>query len=184
MKSLLQKLMARGRSVRDKMEEYQETITFAEAGEAAMGAPADEAVQMEEHPGQLLVIGNGSGFSQRIIDYSLEMAQRMTYDILALNIAPVPEETFAFIAPSRGKLKEFEDQSRENVQSFQAAAQQMGITFNHTVKFGETDAIIDELGKEYGTIEFVVSEPEKEQVAARPEKEKRPEQQLHVYSMV
>lgn len=184
MKSLFQKLMARGRSVRDKVEQYQEAITFAEAGEAPSGVAADEAVQMEEHAGQLLVIGNGSAFSGRIIDYALEMAHRMAYDILALNIAPVPEETFAFLSPSRAQIKAFEEQSRQNVQSFQEAAQKKGIAFNHTVKCGETDAIIDQLAKAYGNIEFVVSEPENEQAAVRPEKEKRPEKQLHVYSMV
>ncbi|MDY6823416.1 MAG: universal stress protein [Thermodesulfobacteriota bacterium] len=184
MKSLFHKLIARGRSVRDKMDEYQETLTFAEAGEPADEATVADSQQAQEQPGLLLVIGKGESFSRRIIDYALEMAQRMSYEILALNIAPVPRETFAFIGPSNGKIKEFEDRSRENVQAFRQTAEQHGISFRHTVKSGETDAVINELGKEYGTIEFVVSEPEAARVSERPEKENRPEKQLHVYSMV
>ncbi len=184
MKMLFQKLITRGRSVRDKVEQYQDAITFSEAGGQSGDSEAVHAGQAEEQPGVLLVIGDGNRFTRRIMDYALEMAQRMSYEILALNIAPLPEESFAFLAPSRSKIKEFEESSRENIRSFQEAAQQAGIGFHHTVRFGQTDAIIAELGKEYGQIEFVVAEPEKEQAAQRPETENRPENQLQVYSMV
>jgi len=183
MKNVWQKMVRKGRSLRDRMEDYQETITFAEAGEGTAAAAADNTAA-EEQPGLLLVIGNGNTFSQRIIEYALEMAQRMSHEILALNMAPLPAETFTLLTPPRSKMKEFEEASRTNAQSFQEAAAAAGIPFQHTVKFGETEAVIEEVGKEYGLIDFVISEPERQEVARRPEKENRPEQQLHVYSMV
>ncbi|MFP4040130.1 MAG: universal stress protein [Desulfosudaceae bacterium] len=183
MKKMLKKLVARGRFARDKMEQYQETITFSEAGQAESAAASPENVPAEEQPGLLLVIGNGNTFSRRLMDYALEMARRLSYEILALNIAPLPAETSTLLPPPQNKIREFEKQSEENARAFQEAARQAGVPFNHTVKFGETDTVIHEIDKEYGTIEFVISEPSREQVSNRPEKENRPEKQLHVYSL-
>ena len=73
----------------NKMDKYQEAITFAEAGESgyAMETMADQ--KEDQAPTKLLVMGRESDFSKEIIDYALEMAQRMSYDFLALNTAPL-----------------------------------------------------------------------------------------------
>ncbi len=184
MKPFLKRLFNKTRSFRKKMDEYQESITFAEAGEPMQSDTAAETEQPEEQPGLLLVIGNGNTFSQRVIDYALEMAQRMSYNILALNVAPLAQEAVRLFAPSKNKIEEFEEKSRENARSFEEAAQKMGIGFTHTVKFGDTDSVVQEVGKEYGPVEFVISEPSEDQAAERPENENRPEKQLYVYSMV
>jgi len=183
MKSLFKRMLNKTRAARSKMDEYQESLTFAEAGETLQSAAMPEE-QQAELPGFLLVIGNGSSFSRRIIDYALEMAQRMSYEILALNVAPLPRETIKLFAPAQNKIQEFEASASENARQFQEAAHQMGISFTHAVKFGDTDSAIQEASKEYGTIEFVVSEPAEEQAAERPENENRPDKQLYVYSMV
>ncbi len=183
MKTFLKKLLGKGRSFSRRMDEYQESITFAEAGESAPG-PSETPEPAEEKPGVLLVIGNGSRFSRRVIDYSLEMAQRMSYPLVALNVAPLPNETARLFSPPKGKIQEFEEKSRENAREFEEAAAAAGISFTHTVKFGETDEAIHEAGREYGPVEFVISEPGGEEAAARPENENRAEKQVYVYSMV
>lgn len=55
----------------DKMDKYQEAITFAEAGESdyAMETMAEQRVEQE--PTRLLVMGRESDFSKEIIDYAL-----------------------------------------------------------------------------------------------------------------
>ncbi len=183
MKPFLKRLLTKSRSIGNKMDKYQESLTFAEAGEPLQPA-ALPVEQKEAKPGLLLVIGNGNSFSQRMIDYALEMAQRMAYEILALNVAPLPRETARLFAPSQNKIQEFEEGAKRNVRAFQEAAEQSGISFSHEVKFGETDSVIQEVDREYGPVEFVVSEPAEEQVAERPENENRPDKQIYVYSMV
>lgn len=183
MKAFLKRLFNKSRAFSEKMDVYQESITFAEAGETGPDADARPETETEQ-PGLLLVIGNGDTFSRRMIDYALEMARRMSYPILALNIAPLHEEAVRMFAPPRSKIQEFEEKARENVRPFEAAARELGIEFSHTVKFGDTDSVIQEVGAEYGPIEFVISEPAEEQTAERPENENRPEKQLYVYSMV
>ncbi|MBU0769481.1 MAG: hypothetical protein KJ687_10355, partial [Proteobacteria bacterium] len=89
----------------NKMEKYQEAITFAQAGESeyAMETMAEERRE-EQTPTKLLVMGRESTFSKEIIDYSLEMAQRMSYNILALNTAPLSCETFKLFSSSRNQV--------------------------------------------------------------------------------
>lgn len=185
MKRLFQRLFHKGLTFRRKMDQYQESITFAEAGEMTPTAEAQEAVeQPADQPGVLLVIGNDDTFSRRIIDYALEMAQRMSYRIVALNMAPVPEAAFRLLSPPSDKIQEFEQSARQNAATFAEAAEEAGIPFEHIVKFGETDAVIDEVAREYGGVEFVVSEPAEDQAGDRAAREDRPQNQVYVYTMV
>ena len=185
MKRLFQRVFHKGLTFRRKMDQYQESITFAEAGEMTPTADAQEAVeQPADQPGVLLVIGNDDTFSRRIIDYALEMAQRMSYRIVALNMAPVPEAAFKLLSPQNDRIREFEESARQNAAPFAQAAEEAGIPFEHIVKFGETDAVIDQVAREYGGVEFVVSEPAENRAEERAEREDRPENQVYVYTMV
>ena len=69
---------------------------------------------------------------------------------------------------------------------FQEDAARRGLHLEHFVKFSELDEAIEEIRKETGAIEFVVSESAGEEVAARVENEKRAtaRQEVFVYSML
>ncbi len=169
-----------------KMDQYHEAIAFAEAGQQdhAAGLITKEK-EGEETPAKLLVVGRESTFSTEIIDYSLEMAARMSYEILALNTAPLSCESFKLLSFSRNKLcEEFRDISKRNVSLFQKQAEEMGVSFSHVVKFSEPDEALEEIKREYTDIEFVVSEAEEEQIANRAEEGERPRHEMFVYSMV
>ncbi|MCF8024394.1 MAG: response regulator [Desulfobacteraceae bacterium] len=131
--------------------------------------------------GVLLVVGNEDTFSNRLINYALEMAQRMSYRLVALSIAPVPETALKRLSMSEG-VKEFEERARQNAQEFARAAEEHGIPFEHIVRYGEYDAVIEQAAKEYGNVEFVVSEPTDKGVA-EASKEDGSEKQLYVYSV-
>lgn len=168
-----------------KMDQYQEAITFAEAGQQEHAQGIVQEAVIEERPPKLLVVGRESTFSTQIIDYALEMAQRMSYEILALNTAPLSCETFKLFSSSRNKLcREFQGISEENVKLFREEAERMGVAFSHVVKFSEPDEALEEMKREYEDIEFVVSEAEEERVANRLEEGERPRQEIFVYSVV
>jgi len=109
-----------------KMDKYQEAITFAQAGESEY-AMETMVEQREEHsPTKLLVMGRESTFSKEIIDYALEMAQRMSYEILALNTAPLSCETFKLFSSSHNQVcQEFKNMSEKNAGLFQEAASEI-----------------------------------------------------------
>ncbi len=169
----------------DKMDKYQEAITFAEAGESEYAMETMAEQREEQAPTKLLVMGRESTFSKEIIDYALEMAQRMSYDILALNTAPLSCETFKLFSSSRNQVcEEFKSMSEKNVDLFQEAAADKGIHFDHIVMFSETEEALQEVTRDNKNIAFVVSESIEDRAESRIEEGERLRTNLYVYSMV
>ena len=159
-------------------------IAFAEAGEIEYAMTAMEDKIEEQAPSQLLVVGRESTFSKEVIDYALEMAQRMSFEILALNTAPLSCETFKLLSSSHNQVcQEFKSMSDKNVILFQEAAAEKGITFDHIVMFSETDEALETITKENKNIAFVVSESVEDRTESRIEEGERLRSKLYVYSM-
>ncbi len=168
-----------------KMDHTQEAIANAKEGqnEDAREAIADEPTV--EAAGKLLVVGRESVFSQEIIDYALEMAERMSYEIIALNTAPLSCDTFKLFSSSRDKIcEDFEDLSKKNVRAFQEAAEKKDIPFTHVVKFSESYEVLKEIKVEIGEFEFVVSEMEEEENASGTENGEKAKPEICVYSIM
>jgi len=112
------------------------------------------------HHGRLLVLGQQSDFSQQLIDYALDMAKRLSYEILAVNAAGFPHESFRSFPSAREKVcQNFRIISKENVIAFQKAAEELCLHFSHIVMCSDPDEAIREIREEVGHVDFVVSEP-------------------------
>jgi hypothetical protein len=169
----------------DKMDKYQEAITFAEAGESDYAMETMAEQREEQEPTKLLVMGRESDFSKEIIDYALEMAQRMSYEILALNTAPLSCETFKLFSSSRNQVcEEFKSMSEKSAGLFQEAAAEKGIPFDHVVMFSEPEEALESINREHKDIAFVVSESVEDRGESRIEEGERLRRNLYVYSMV
>jgi hypothetical protein len=106
------------------------------------------------------VLGQESGFSQALIEYALDMAERLSYEVFALNSAGFSKETLRSFPSAREEVfREFRAASEENVVSFRDAAAGKGVPFSHIVKFSGPDEATREIGQEVGEIDFVVSDP-------------------------
>ena len=185
MARIFDKLKSRVRKITGRMDHCQEAITFAEAGQI------DHAQQMvherEQHrsPGKLLVVGRESIFNKEVIDYALDMAQRLSYEILALNTAPLSCETFSLLPTERSKVcQEFRTLTEKNIRHFQQEAQKRAIPFKHVIKFSEKDQALAEITREFSDIEFVVSDTEGNRTMARVAESERPKEKIYVYSIV
>jgi len=182
----LAKLMRKAGKVGKNVEKYQEAITFAEAGEDKHVKELFQAeVEVpEERAGKLLVVGREGTFSKEIMEYALDMAQRLHYEILALNTAALAGETFRLFSHSQKKMSEdFRELSEKNAQPFHEKADRLGVAFSHVVKFSARDDAIQEINKEFSNIEFVVSDSEEERPAERAEEGARASQAIYVFSM-
>jgi len=184
MARIFDKLKSRVRKITGRMDHCQEAITFAEAGQI------DHAQQMvherEQHrsPGKLLVVGRESIFNKEVIDYALDMAQRLSYEILALNTAPLTCDTFNLLPAERRKVcQEFKTLTEENIKQFQQEAQKRAISFVHVIKFSEKEQALAEITREFSDIEFVVSDTEQDRTLERVAQGERPKQEIYVYSL-
>jgi len=132
-------------------EEVAPAETIVAARPAVDGAPRQ---------GRLLVFGRDSEFSQSLIEYALAMAERLSYEVLALNAAGFSKESLRSFPSARERVfREFHMVSEENAIAFREAAMKKGIPFSHVVKFSSLDDAIQEIRQEVGEIDFVVSEP-------------------------
>ncbi|MFC1520943.1 response regulator [Elusimicrobiota bacterium] len=128
---------------------------------------AEKPMSAENLPpdsGRLLVIGRESDFPQELMEYALEISKRMSYSIIALNVAGFDNESFKIFPAARERVyQDFKDISEKNAGMFMQLAKKDGIAFCHMVKSCERDDAIDIAIKEIGKIDYVVSESEDEQ---------------------
>ena len=146
-------------SLSDKHDRAMEAITFAEAGEhdhARELLKKDETKASERE--KILVVGHEEGFSETLVNYALGMAERMNYEIAALNVIPMSKRLVSFL--NEKVRDELQTNLKDEAESFKMKALEKNIPFNYTVKFGETDRIIKELNGELTSVSFVLTEPE------------------------
>jgi len=185
MARIFEKLIGRVQKITGRMDRYQEAITFAEAGEIGHAQQAVHEKESHPGPGKLLVVGRESIFSKEVIDYALDMAQRLSYEILALNTAPLTCETFNLLPAERSKVcQEFKTLTEKNIKHFQQEALKRDIPFAHVIKFSEKEQALAEITREYSDIEFVVSDTEEDRTVARAAQGERLKQEIYVYSII
>jgi hypothetical protein len=135
--------------------------------------------------GRLVVMGHESMFSDEVVDYAIDMARRMSYEILALNSAPLSCDSFSLFSTSRTKLcQEFQSISETNASAFRQAAEAGGVPFVHVVKFDEPEQALASLQKEYDNIEFVIADTQPQAAEDRVAESDRPKNELLVYAMI
>nr|NJM00906.1 universal stress protein [Desulfobacula sp.] len=166
-----------------KVDDYQEAITFAEAG---IQAGEQAALSCAETRGRNVVVAtHESRFSDDMMLYALEMAGRMNYGIIAVNAASITHDITEFFSTTHDKLfADFKETATRNAEAFRTRALDQGLKFAHTVHASDLDHAVAAVAKECGEIEFIISE-NREPARARGVigNEKRIAQRLCVYSM-
>jgi hypothetical protein len=155
-------------------------------GKTEDGQPSIGKAAEAEATNRLLVVGRESVFSQEIIEYAIEMAERLSYGIIALNTAPLSCDTFRLFSSSRKQIcEDFEELSRKNSLAFQQMAETKGIPFIHVVKFSDSYEVLKEIKAEIGEFEFVVSEVEEDPADASTAGDgEKPKREISVYSIM
>ena len=150
----------------------------------AAEAAAPRSIDGDGVEGRLVVMGRESTFSEEVVEYAIDMAQRMDYEILALNSAPLSCDAFSMFSTSRSKLcQEFRTISEKSAQIFRQSADAHGIPFVHVVKYDEPEQALSSLQQEYDNIEFVIADTQPQAVEQAAEGS-RPQNELFVYSMI
>ena len=185
MSGFFDKFKFRMHKISDRMDSYQEAITFAEEGQTGHAQQVVREKEIQQYQGKLLVVGRESIFNPEVIDYALDMAQRLSYEILALNTAPLTCDTFSLLPTERSKVcQEFRTLAENNIRLFQQEAEKREIPFTHVIKFSQNDLALAEISNEFSDIEFVISDTEENRAVDRAAQGERPREAIYVYSMV
>lgn len=150
--------------LQDDYEQAMLAISFAEAG-----AP-DQAVEVMRQYGKrkILVVSQGAAFTESVIDYATVLAERLGYEIIALNVGTAPSDKVVstYQEHMRGEFQERAAQAAAPLAE-KAAARHIG--FTHVVKFGDVARAVEAIKREYRRIELMItdSRTKKEEVPAR-----------------
>ncbi|MDD5759113.1 MAG: hypothetical protein PHI06_08525 [Desulfobulbaceae bacterium] len=143
-----------------KQNTLQETAAVAAFAEAGEHATALNMINQAAYGKTILAIGREDTFSPMLSAYTLDMAQRLGFEVLALNIMPIP---LALTTAKREEEAEtFRNKSSKNIAALQAKAAERGITFAHLVEIGDQDAVVDRLHAKFPGMRYVLTDPDPE----------------------
>ena len=168
-------------------KEAKRTGRRERSGAEMIHAGQDDTIESrgDAYHGKLVVVGRESEFPTDLVAYALDMAERLSYEIVALNTAPLSCETFKFFSSSRNRLcEDFRSLSEQNAGAFRDEVLRRGLSFTHVIKFCGIDEALTELQKEIGGIDFIVSDVQQETPVQLPAEGPRPESEIVVYAMV
>ena len=164
MARILSKKTGQIQKLNEAVGRYSEAVTYAEAGMPEEAVKAMEAADAERS--KILVLGLDGKFSKALCDYAVGLANRLGYEIVAVNAKYFPHDFLSSINPFREKLKaDFEAKALEAAEKFKAIAESAGVSFRHLVKYGEGQDVIKELYSEMQKLEYVLTEPDSDSVA-------------------
>lgn len=140
-----------------RFDDLWEAVTFAEAGETEVARRIASEVFPEEagRVGEkILAVSGASGFSQRMVEDSLGMAERLDFGLVALS---VPSAVARLVARLGAGL---ERGDRLPGEAFRARAAERGIPFVHAVRSGDPARAVAEARRRFRRIAFLLIEPD------------------------
>lgn len=146
-------------SRKKRLDDLWEAVTFAEAGETEVARRIasevfPEAAAAGREGERILAVSGASGFSPRMVEDSLGMAERLDFGVVALS---VPSAVARLVARLGGRRK---PPDRLPAEVFGARAAERGIPFVHAVRSGDLEKAVAEARRRFRRIAFLLIEPE------------------------
>jgi len=146
-------------SLREDYDSQMEAMAFAEAG--AHDLARETTVQDRMERPKILVVGKEDIFTECVMDYAISLAERLDYDLVAMNVSAVMGHSGHFLSPFKANLREeFEKRANETVGVLMKKATAKGIHCEHVVRFAPLNKAVEEVHHEVKRIEFVITEPD------------------------
>ena len=108
---------------------------------------------------KILVVGKGSTFTPAVMDYAVNLAQRLGYDLIGMSLNPTLEQLGKFFSPYNLRLRsKFSQQAQAAWELVRPGLAQQGINSEHVVKFAEVAEAVKDLNHEVKRIDFVITD--------------------------
>ena len=139
-----------------KFDDLWEAVTFAEAGEteAARRIASEVFPAARERSERILAVSGAAGFSQRMIENSVSMAERLDYGLVALSVPSAMARLVANLGVRSGQGAWLPPEA------FRARAAERGIPFVHAVRRGDPERAVEAARRRFRRIAFLLIEPD------------------------
>jgi len=98
-------------------------------------------------------------FPDKMVSYTIEMAQRMNCGIIAVNCANLTHDVTEFFSNAHDvAFEDFKKNANRNAEDFRTKAQEQGLEFSHMVHNSDIDTAIDAVIKQYGKPEYIITQ--------------------------
>ncbi len=143
----------RQHSLQDDYDDAMMAISFAEAG-----AP-EQAVEVMRQYGKrkILVVSQEDAFTEAVMEYATQLAERMGYELIAVNVGAAPSGK-VLSAYQQHLQEEFQRRAAASVAVFRQKAAPRNIPVTHVVKFGDVGNAVEAINREYRRIELVITD--------------------------
>ena len=145
-----------------KQTMFQDSAAAAAFAEAGEHTTARAMIDKTKGNRKILVVASEERFSDVLFNYSLDMAKRLDFELLMLNVTNAPlsladvrkeEETARFL-----------NESQQNFIALQERAEEVGVPVNHLIEIGELDDVVHKLQTQFPGMRYVLTEPDSEVV--------------------
>ncbi|ROR03241.1 universal stress protein [Desulfosoma caldarium] len=144
--------------LRERVEEQMVAASLAEAGLASEAQDMLREAELARR--KILVVGREDRISDPVIHYAVGFAERMGYDVVVLNVVPLPRDASRTPAAMEQIVQEYERSCVACVKKLEELCQGRGISCTHVFKTGSVEDCVREVHEEIKRIEFVISEPD------------------------
>ncbi len=142
-------------SRKKRIDDLMEAITFAEAGEIDTARDIASELFPEPSPAgeRILAVSGARGFSRRMVEDSLSMAQRLGYGIVALTVSPAIAKLLARLEGRRA------GGARIGPDAYRARAAEIGVPFVHAARGGDPEKVVAEVARHFRRVAFLLVDP-------------------------
>jgi Universal stress protein family len=151
-------------SLQDDYEQAMMAVSFAEAG-----APEQALEVMRQHgKRKILVVTQEDAFTEPVMEYATLLAERMGYELIALNVGTPAAEKVA-TGYQQHMQEEFQRRAAAAVAVLQQKAAARNIPLTHVVKFGDLSKAVQEINQQFRRVELMItdSRAQKQEMTAR-----------------
>jgi hypothetical protein len=108
---------------------------------------------------KILVVGKNCAFTHGVIEYAVNLSQRLGYDIIAMNVNPALVQSGKFFSPYNQHLRgKFAERARAAWSPVEEELASQGIHGEHVVKFEDLAGAIKDLNHAIKRIDFVITD--------------------------
>jgi hypothetical protein len=129
-----------------------------EINDSMRAAQLEERIERERaERRKVLLVGQGDHFTEEATDYAVHLAERLDYEIFAVNIGRDWDARSSLDAES-SRREAFRRRAGEDARALRRKATAKGVHCEHMVKFGDLDRIARELSHEVKRAEIMVAD--------------------------